>query len=169
MTEQSPPNPQIPRRLSVPLQPKVRSLVLSMRQREVLRRVAGLLVPGTDADPSATQISDFDSLLDVAILARGESFEELSAASDMLGSHADDVDLDLALRTMNTDDPGRFHLISSVVVGAYLLSPEVRRLINYSGQGRNPASTEQAVEELSDGILDPVIDRGNIYVSATGE
>ena len=70
---------------------------------------------------------------------------------------------------MNTDKEGPVHLVSSVVVGAYLLSPEVRRLINYSGRGRNPIPIDQAAEELSDGILDPVIDRGNIYVSATGE
>ena len=86
MTEQAQSSPQTPRRLSVPVQPKSRSLALSNEQRGVLRRIADLLVPGTDADPSVAEVSNFDSLLDVAVLARGESFED-GQALEALASH----------------------------------------------------------------------------------
>jgi len=39
----------------------------------------------------------------------------------------------------------------------------VRARIGYPGQRRDPARFEEAVDQLSDGILDPVIARGPIY------
>jgi len=52
-----------------------------------------------------------------------------------------------------------------VIAGAWLLIPAVRERIGYPGQRRDPARLEEAADQISDGILDPVIARGPIYTS----
>jgi len=68
--------------------------------------------------------------------------------------------------------PRQFQALSAVVAGAWLLVPAVRARIGYPGQRRDPARLEEAADQISDGILDPVIARGAIYtawpVSAAG-
>lgn len=41
--------------------------------------------------------------------------------------------------------------------------PAVRARIGYPGQRRDPARLEEAADQISDGILDPVLARGPIY------
>jgi hypothetical protein len=41
--------------------------------------------------------------------------------------------------------------------------PEIQAHVGYPGQGRHPAAPTQIADELGDGLLDPVIDRGPIY------
>ena len=71
---------------------------------------------------------------------------------------------------MPTTPKWRFHLISSIVAGAYLAGDHIRQLVGYPGQFRQPAKVDDAANELADGILDPVLAaRGDIYISAAGE
>jgi hypothetical protein len=55
--------------------------------------------------------------------------------------------------------------VSAVLAGAYLMVPEIRAAIGYPGQHRSHPPFDLAVEEIMDGILDPVIERGSIYTS----
>ena len=137
---------------------------LTPGQLATLLRVADQLLPGRPGvDPAPSAVPDIESLVNVAVRARAESADVLLETVDVLG-RIDDADaLDHALRRLDAEQPAAFQLLSAVVVGAYLLSPEVRDLIGYPGQGPHPAPVDQAAEELSDGILDAVIARGPIY------
>lgn len=158
-----------PLRLSVPRRTTTPPRELSPEQRATLHRIADCLVPARGDDPSATQAPDYDQWLDRCIAARREDIELLVSTLERL-VQLNGVDLDQALRRLHADDAeGRFHLVSSIVAGAYLAGDEIRRRIGYPGQFRQPAKVDDAANELADGILDPVFNRGHIYVSAAGE
>jgi hypothetical protein len=158
-----------PERLSVPRRVTPSSGELSPDQRTTLHRVADQLVPAAGDNPSATRAPQFDQWLDRCIAARHDATDLLRTTLDRLAGIEGD-DLDRALRQLHAGDAeGRFHLLSSVVAGAYLATGEVRHLIGYPGQRREPASFDEAANDLADGILDPVLERGSIYVSAVGE
>lgn len=154
-------------RLSVPPKP-VASRRLEDDERATLIAVADVLIPGTATDPAPSVLGDYTKWLDRALDARADVFPVIMAlVGEWTGKTG--VGLDSALRALAVDDPAIFNDLTSVLAGAYLMSPEIRRAIGYPGQGRNPARLEQAAEELSDGVLDPVIERGHVYVSAAGE
>ncbi len=71
--------------------------------------------------------------------------------------------IDQKLRALHAEQPEQFQALSAVVAGAWLLIPAVRARIGYPGQRRDPARLEEAADQISDGILDPVLDRGRIY------
>ena len=72
---------------------------------------------------------------------------------------------DQALRKLHAEQPVTFQALTAVITGAWLLTPTVRERIGYPGQRRDPARFDEAADQLSDGILDPVIARGPIYTS----
>lgn len=158
----------VPRRLTTPPRP------LMPRQREVLLAAADILIPGTGHDPKASAAPDYEVWLERALAARAASLAELSQILDELDELAGpagsaSADLEQRLRQLHAAGDPRFHLLSSVAAGAYLMVPEVRQLIGYPGQHASPPRVDEAADELSDGILDPVIQRGPIYVPAAGE
>jgi hypothetical protein len=153
-------------RLSVPRHLPAPPAELTPAQHEVLAAVGDLLIPAVGEDPSFTQAPGIQDRLRTAIAARGEQFDLLAATLDGLGPADGGLDGRLrALHAAGSDQDDRFVLLSSVVAGAYLLVPEVRQRIGYPGQGRDPAGIEEAADELSDGILDPVIERGPVWVA----
>jgi hypothetical protein len=156
-------------RLSVPRWRRTPPTDLSATQRNTLHRVADQLVPAAGDNPSATHAPDYDQWLDRCIAAHREAIDLLRTTLDQLAD-ADGAELDRALRQLHADDrEGRFHLISSIVAGAYLAGDHIRQLVGYPGQARQPAKIDDAANELADGILDPVLERGHIYISAIGE
>jgi hypothetical protein len=48
-------------------------------------------------------------------------------------------------------------------VAAYLMIPEVRTAIGYPGQRRHHPQFDEAANQITDGILDPVVERGPVY------
>ena len=62
---------------------------------------------------------------------------------------------------MWADDKFTFDPLSSIIAGAYFMTPQVKELIGYPGQHRDPAGLEDAANELETGILDPVLERGS--------
>jgi hypothetical protein len=128
-------------------------------------RVADVLIParGEDLPPSATP--DYALHLDRALAARDDAFESVTDAATRLAACDDDA-LDAELRALHAAGDTTFQALSAVVCGAYLTVPEVRARIGYPGQENRPAPFDQAAEEIMDGILDPVIERGRIYTPA---
>ena len=140
---------------------------ISARHREILSSVADtLILPADGSVPSA--LPEFDKWLDRAIQARGEQLPELTAELEFFADVAPG-DLWNVLRQRSTDNPAAFHLLSSVVAGAYLMLPSVKERIGYPGQGGARPRFDEAVEQLEDGILDVVIERGPTFVPAAGE
>ena len=131
-----------PQRLSVPRRVTTPPKELSPAQRATLHRVADQLVPAAGDNPSATQAPGSTSGWTGASPAGvTPSTCSLSTLDQLEG----EADLDLALRRLHADDAeGRFHLISSIVAGAYLAGDHIRRLIGYPGQFRQPARVDEA-------------------------
>jgi hypothetical protein len=153
-----------PMQLSVPRRLTAAAVAPSAAQRATLRQVADLLIPASGENPVATDAPDYDQWLDRCLAARADATSLLLDTLDQLAG-LDDAALDSALRQLHAGDgEGRFHLLSSIVAGAYLAGDPIRALIGYPGQGREPARVDEAADELAEGILDPVLERGHIYV-----
>jgi hypothetical protein len=155
-------------RLSIPRRVNVTGRRLDEDEWETLLAVADALVPGSETDPTCSGAPDYGSWLRRALAARAEHFtvvvEAVASLSEVRGD-----DLRAALKAMSERQEDAFAVLSSVVVGAYVMVPEVRGLIGYPGQSRHPIGVEEAFEQLEDGILDRVIDRGQIYVSTDSD
>lgn len=79
-----------------------------------------------------------------------------------------DKDARAAILQLAADDPKAFAALGLIVVSAYHMAPRVRELIGYPGQESRPIRPGEADTFLSDGLLQPVIDRGRRYVPTPG-
>lgn len=150
-----------PLRLSVP--PRfVAPRQLTDAEVGTLRAIADVLIPASGNNPAATSEPAFDQWLARAVDARADAFDDITAVLAQLDGAAPDT-IDQTLRALHADQPKLFQALSTVVAGAWLLVPAVRARIGYPGQRRDPARLEEAADQISDGILDPVIARGAIY------
>ena len=150
-----------PARLSVP--PKFAApRPLTDAEVSTLRAIADVLIPASGDNPAATAEPDLDPCLRRAVDARADAFDAITAVLAQLDGAAPEV-IDRALRKLHAGHPVPFQALSAVVAGAWLLTPTVRARIGYPGQRRDPARLEEAVDQISDGILDPVIARGPVY------
>lgn len=120
-----------------------------------LRRVADILLPGTPNAPAATALTNFDQLLAAAVKALGSERLLLDQALHRLPTT---LNWDTLQRFDETDGDS-FELISTTVVGAYFMSPEALRSIGYRTGPRRAAPFDQSADELSSGILEPVLSR----------
>jgi len=137
----------------------------SAEERAALGAVADALIPPHGGFASPSQVPGFDSWLDRALAARSDAIEEVTAAALRFGAVPAE-ERPAALRAYAEEEPAAFHTLSSVVAGAYLMIPEVRAAIGYPGQRKHPPRFDEAVEQIMDGILDPVIERGPAYTPA---
>jgi hypothetical protein len=152
-----------PQRLSVP--PKFAApRPLTAAEIGTLRAIADVLIPASGDNPSAASEPEFDAWLGRAMDARADAFDAITAILARLDGAAAEV-IDQALRALHAEEPRQFQALSAVVAGAWLLVPAVRARIGYPGQRRDPARLEEAADQISDGILDPVIARGPVYTS----
>jgi hypothetical protein len=156
----APENPSVPRYTTKP--PRA----LTEAEREALHRIADALIPAVGDRPAPSQLRGYDGWLDRALAARDDAFERVVASAVRLAAREQRT-LRVALKRFDADDPEGFHLLSSVLAGAYLMVPEVRRAIGYPGQRRHPPRFDEAADQIMDGILDPVIARGRFYTPAT--
>lgn len=168
MTASLPADPSRPSgstaRLSVP--PKfVAPRPLTAPEVTTLRAIADVLIPAAGDGPAATAEPDFDSWLARAVDARADSFGALNTVLTQLDGAAPEK-IDATLRTLHADQPDVFQVVSAVVAGAWLMIPAVRDRIGYPGQGHARARLEEAADQISDGILDPVLARGPVYTRA---
>lgn len=128
-----------------------------------LLRAADVLIPEAPGLPAGGGAPDYAAWLDRALAARSDAFETIVRAVERL-QRVDAPEMLDALRRMSTEEPDRFHALSAVLAGAYLMGPKVRAHIGYPGQERRPAAFDEAAEELMSGILGPVIERGPISI-----
>jgi hypothetical protein len=134
-------------------------------ERAALGAVADALIPPKEGFGPPTAVPGFDRWLDRALAARSDSLEAVLAAA-LPFAELPAAERLPALEEYSEADPEGFHLLSAIVAGAYLMIPEVRRAIGYPGQVSHPARFDEAAEQIMDGILDPVIERGAAYTPA---
>lgn len=156
------------RRLSVPPRVTKPPRPLTDTELTTLLRIADTLIPESGPHPKASAAEQFQPYLQLALAARADVFDAVLTAVRTL-TDVPDGELHGALKKMWAEDKFTFDPLSSVIAGAYFMTPQVKKLIGYPGQHRDPAGLEDAANELETGILDPVIARGPIYVSAAGE
>ena len=145
---------------SVPLSVPARSRVprrLEMSERRTLTGIADSLIPQTKSHPAASSAPDFHDKIDVALDARADAFDVITAHLAALADVPDGAMLD-ALEALAGEDPAAFQAISTVVAGAWLLTEATRDRIGYHGPQSDKAGLEEAVDEITSGILDPVLE-----------
>jgi hypothetical protein len=151
-----------PENLSTPA-PLKAPRALSDSELVTAKAVADALIPATATAPSASAEPEFTTTLATALDARADAFDAitgwLATVAGLQGSALFD-----RLRALHDAEPDTFQALSAVFAGAWLLTPTVRTRIGYHGQRRQPASLTEAVDQLEDGILDAVMERGAIYV-----
>ena len=155
-------------RLSVPVRDTRPPRPLSESELATLLRVADTLIPAAGPNPKASDAENYLKYLELALAARRDAFAAVTAALQSLAAVPVE-DLRAALRDLWATDKGTFDPLSAIVAGAYFMTPQIMELIGYPGQHRDTAGLEDAANELDTGILDPVLERGYIYVSAAGE
>ena len=132
---------------------------LSEPHRELLLQVADVLIPSTDTMPSLRRADPDGRWLARACLARADVLADLADALEELAGE----DLVTALRALHTSARATFDIVANVVSGAYYLIPEVRALLGYPGQVRNPAPLDLAADELSGEIFDGAMNYTGTY------
>lgn len=156
------------RRLSVPPRTTTPPRPLTDAEQATLLRIADTLIPESGPNPKASDAQEFLPYLQLALAARADVFDAVLKAVGELADVPDDG-LHEALKAMWANDKFTFDPLSSILAGAYFMTPQVKELIGYPGQHRDPAGLEDAANELETGILDPVLERGFIYIPAAGE
>jgi hypothetical protein len=158
----------VEQRLSVPARRTRPARPLTEDELTALLRVADCLIPASGPNPKASDAEQYVSYLQLALAARADVFDGVLAAATELAD-VPEADLWEALRELWSKDKASFDPLSAVVAGAYFMTPQVMGLIGYPGQHRDPAPLDLAANEIGSGIMDPVLERGSIYVSAAGE
>jgi hypothetical protein len=158
---------EISKRLSVPH--VIKEAKLDEEQFQTLILIADVLIGETEIDPLPSSLEKMRKSLEIAVAARTRNVSTVYRVLSELAGYGDHKRLDDALRALSKSDPDDFQLISSIVAGAYFMLPEIKVLIGYPGQVRDFPKVDDAFNDLEDGILDPVIARGSIYVVAEGE
>jgi hypothetical protein len=155
-------------RLSVPPRSTHPPRALTETELAALLRVADCLIPASGPNPKASDAEQYTAYLQLALAARADVFDAVVGGAGEFAEIPED-ELWNALKKMSAEDKSTFDPLSAVLAGAYFMTPQVMKLIGYPGQHRDPAPLELAADEIGSGILDPVLERGFIYVSAAGE
>lgn len=137
---------------------------LSESEQQTLWRIADVLIPATATRPSLREADPEGVWLQRALTARDDLLDVLRTTLSRLDSVAD---LESALIELHDTDRVRFEVVATAVSGAYYLVPQIRQLIGYPGQVRNPPRLEEAAEELSDEIFEGAMNYHGSYRPAS--
>ena len=121
--------------------------------------LADTLIPAYQEMPAFSVVCDLDQVARCLVFRPdvAEDFDRAIAIER-------DGDARAAILQLAADDPAAFSALGLIVVSAYHMTPRVRELIGYPGQESRPIQPGEADTYLSDGLLQPVIDRGQRYV-----
>lgn len=133
---------------------------LTRSQRAALARLADALIAEGHGMPAASTVGVPGELIDRCLEAAPVLAAPLGALLDELAGDAPDT----FARRLAAERPDDFAVLSTAVVGAYYLSPEVRHLIGYPGQQPNPLSVAAEPDYLE--MLERVCERHPGYREA---
>lgn len=151
-------NRSVPARHLLPPRP------LTTVQVETLLAVADVLIPARGRNPAASSAPDYRDWLNLAIAARSEDFATLTGiVSSFEGLVGDSPGIDMSLRRLHSEVPEHFYLLTAVLAGAYYMIPDIRTIIGVPPLEPYPIGQSEAADDLSDGILDTVRQRGPIF------
>ena len=129
-----------------------RSSGFTAPERQVLRRVAEVLIPEGDGMPSAAAAGVADDLLDALMRARPD-------LADLLRSALQDVPAgELTVERLECCPRKSLATLRLVVSGAYYLSPVVRDLLQWHNERGRPLEIGAFPAYIEEGFLDHVLD-----------
>ena len=145
---------------------------LTHGELETVRSVADVIVPGQDPMPDLRTADPDGAWVERVLEALPRLVPDLRRVlagldGNQLDSRQRDGDeLAVAVRALHSDRRPDFDVLGTVVCGAYYLTPQVRALIGYPGQVRNPARFDEAAAELDGELLERLLAQPTIYLPA---
>ena len=144
---------------------------LTPAELETVRAVADVIVPGQDPMPDLRTADPDGAWVDRVLEALPRLLPGLRRVlagldGSRLASRQVDEELAVAVRAMHAERRPDFDVLASVICGAYYLTPQVRALIGYPGQVRNPARFDEAAAELEGELLERLFAQPRIYLPA---
>ena len=132
-------------------------MTFDSNERALLGGLADVLIPAGEGFPSASEAGVASDGLDQVLSFR----PDLTAGLKKLLAQASGRPAAEVVADLQVKDPAGFGLLAELVPGAYFLNPQVRKRLDYHGQGPRPIDPRP--DYLDDGLLQSVIDRGPIY------
>ena len=126
-------------------------------------QVGDALIPRSGPNPAFSELEDRDRLLNTALTALAEYFDDIVAALPRFTATLDASETLSLLRELEQSEAAQFFALSSVVCGCYFMSPQVRKLIGIPGLEPHPPLITAAADDLEDGILNQVIAKGATF------
>jgi hypothetical protein len=133
--------------------------------RARLAAIADGLVPGADGMPVPSNIDIGGRQLDLVLASRPDLAGDLRRA---LEAAADVPDAIVWVETLRARDPAGYEAVVTAVVGGYYLHPDVTSRLRYPGQLPQQVRPDTLLDELDDGLLERVHERGPIYRPTPG-
>jgi hypothetical protein len=155
----------LPDRLSVSTPRRLPPRALTAEEMATLRRIADTLIPPGDGLTSGGSVAEFEALATRAAAILDKSFDALTAVLETLANVPQDA-LWETLKSLSEKGDVGFNTVSMLLVGVYLYSDEGKAQVDYPPPHPNPPGLFDAADELSSGILDPVMSGGFTYVAA---
>lgn len=120
---------------------------------------ADVLIAGGAGLPSASEAGVQGKWIDRTLAARPDL---VPIVNEVIGRPGDPK---AELDKIRAQEPILWDAFTHAIAGAYLMVPKVRKGLGLPGNApkRKPAFPDEADHYLSDGVLDPVIERGPIY------
>jgi hypothetical protein len=135
------------------------TIAFDEQSRAILAGLADALIPAADGLPSASQAGVAGKWLDAVL----ESRPDLAAPLVALIGKAGGREPGAVIAEFQASDPGAFGVLAELVPGAYYMNPDVCQLVGYPGQVGLEVDMAWPPDWLTEGLLDPVIERGPIY------
>jgi hypothetical protein len=127
--------------------------------RARLAELADVLIPGEAGIPAASEAGAVGEWLDAVLAARPDLGTPLAGlAGSTAGMSAAE-----AIAALPERDPAGWSALTSAVVAAYFMNPEVCERIGYAGQQAIPLDPDAPPDYLEDGLLDSVKARPPVY------
>jgi hypothetical protein len=127
-------------------------MMLDPNARQRLAVLADVLIPGSGEFPSASAAGVPTDLVDRALGFRPDMVASLDRALDVVAG----LDAEAALDLLSTSHSADFETLTTLVSGAYLLSRQVQKALNYRPA---PRQANDDVDSYVD-LLEIVVDRG---------
>lgn len=133
--------------------------MLNDASRAGIAKVIDLLLPGTDVLPAATAVQAHGDLLDRVLAADPKLAPIVRACGERAAESAPQ-----SLAEIEAWIGADAERLVFALHAAYYMSDEVRRRLNYPGQGRFPVAEATPDQMCTPELIAPVIERGPIYV-----
>ncbi|MBL1110869.1 hypothetical protein JK364_00335 [Streptomyces sp. 110] len=134
-------------------------MTLSPEQNATLLELAAALIPAGEREPAADAVLADGIWLGRAFAAEPSLVSAVARACDQ----ARGLDPHNALRRLTEEHPADAQALTTLLSGAYYMVPQVREAIGYPGQVPRPASLTEAVDDLDEELIGPMLASGPRY------